>query len=74
MSTVIKNYIYNINYNINSNFYNKNNIILILIIILNLHDPSLNGSAYNVTPKSFGFGCNTNLKSYEYRYGCKVVS
>jgi len=38
-------------------------IFIILIITLNLHDPSLNGS-----------GCNTKLNSLGYGSGCKVVS
>ena len=38
-------------------------IFIILIITLNLHDPSLNGSDYNTGPNSLGCGS-----------GCKVVS
>ena len=38
-------------------------IFIILIIILNLHDSSLNES-----------GCNTGPKSLECESGCKVVS
>jgi hypothetical protein len=38
-------------------------IFIILIITLNLHDPSLSGSEYNTRPNSLG--CAT---------GCKVVS
>jgi hypothetical protein len=38
-------------------------IFIILIIILNLHDPSLSGSDYNTRPNSLGCGS-----------GCKVVS
>jgi len=35
-------------------------IFIILIITLNLHDPSLNGSNCNTRPNSLGcgFGCN----------------
>jgi hypothetical protein len=38
-------------------------IFVILIITLNLHDPSLSG-----------FGCNTRAESIGYRSDCKVVS
>jgi len=38
-------------------------IFIILIIILNLHDSSLNESCWNTGPKSLGCGS-----------GCKVVS
>jgi len=38
-------------------------IFIILIIILNLHDPSLSG-----------FDCNTKPKSLGCRFGCKVMS
>jgi len=38
-------------------------IFIILIITLNLHDPSLNGSSCNTRPNSLGCG-----------YDCKVVS
>jgi len=38
-------------------------IFIILIITLNLHDPSLSGS-----------GCNTKLDSFGCEFGCKVVS
>jgi hypothetical protein len=38
-------------------------IFIILIIILNLHDSSLNES-----------GCNTGPKSLECEYSCKVIS
>jgi hypothetical protein len=38
-------------------------IFIILIITLNLHDPSLNG-----------FSCNTRPNSFECGSGCKVVS
>jgi hypothetical protein len=38
-------------------------IFIILIIILNLYDSSLNESGYNTRPKSLGCGS-----------GCKVVS
>jgi hypothetical protein len=38
-------------------------IFIILIITLNLHDPSLSGSEYNTRPNSLG--CAS---------GCKVVS
>jgi hypothetical protein len=38
-------------------------IFIILIITLNLHDPSLSGS-----------GCNTRPNSLGCRFGCKVVS
>jgi hypothetical protein len=38
-------------------------IFIILIITLNLHDPSLNES-----------DCNTRPNSFECEYGCKVVS
>jgi hypothetical protein len=38
-------------------------IFIILIIILNLHDSSLNES-----------GCNTGLKSLKCESGCKVMS
>jgi len=38
-------------------------IFIILIIILNLHDPSLSGSDCNIRPNSLGCGSD-----------CKVVS
>jgi len=38
-------------------------IFIILIITLNLHDPSLSG-----------FGCNTRPNNLECESGCKVVS
>jgi len=38
-------------------------IFIILIITLNLHDPSLSGSDCNIRPNSLGCG-----------FGCKVVS
>jgi len=38
-------------------------IFIILIITLNLHDPSLNGSDCNIRPNSLGYGPD-----------CKVVS
>jgi hypothetical protein len=38
-------------------------IFIILIITLNLHDPSLSGSGCNTRPNSFGCGS-----------GCKAVS
>jgi len=38
-------------------------IFIILIITLNLHDPSLSG-----------FGCNTRPNNLGCGYGCKVVS
>ena len=38
-------------------------IFIILIIILNLHDPSLSGFGYNIKPNSLGCG-----------FGCKVIS
>jgi len=40
-------------------------IFIILLITLNLHDPSLSGS---------GSGCNTRPNSLGCRSGCKVVS
>jgi hypothetical protein len=38
-------------------------IFIILIITLNFHDPSLNGSYCNIRPNSLGYGSD-----------CKVVS
>ena len=51
-------------------------IFIILIIILNLHDPSLSGSSCNTRLNSFGCGssCNTRLNSFGCGSDYKVVS
>jgi hypothetical protein len=38
-------------------------IFIILIIILNLHDPSLNGFGCNTRPNSLGCGFSCNIVS-----------
>jgi len=50
-------------------------IFIILIITLNLHDPSLDGSDCNTRPNSLRCesGCNTRPNSLGYGSGCKVV-
>jgi len=51
-------------------------IFIILIITLNLHDPSLSGFDCNTRPNSIGceFGCNIRPNSIGCRSSCKVVS
>ena len=51
-------------------------IFIILIITLNLHDPSLSGYGCNTRPNSLRCesDCNTRPNSLGYGSGCKVVA